>query len=473
MEFRLDNPFESWGGFSKTADASDSHYGKLRYTPDKGIELELPDNPWGVKSALEGGMPLIETMFGQLVDGTHVTLDGCMITNTSMQSGGIGAPTTIVASRALFGVGADSIDDLSVKEYILELSSLSNWTCASSVACDNVAGDADKPFGFDIVCRLPADIEVAMPTREFDVRISHGIKTNNQGCATTVTRSAGIAVVAHRAMTVQAANEASWQCQNLMSLLIGDRLSVRAVRIVPVDEQEESGKGRPLQLVYQQVGHHDLKDLYPALMLLSYDMIKDRYATMVNSWLERSEQAVLATDVFFGAQRIDSVAVNVKFLTAAQAAESYHRSLGTGFYMEQAGFDAAIQELTSHIPAAIQGDHRVSLKNRLKYGNEHSLRKRLMELLNRVPEDVQFRIAEDCNKFVNRMVDIRNYYTHYEHAGAVDGFDGKDVYVAAERIRVLIVANLLRDLGVPDDSLLAVLQRSQDLNQWLNATLTL
>jgi hypothetical protein len=473
MEFRLDSPFESWGGFSRTAEDSPIHYGKLRYAPDKGVELELSENPWGVQS-LQGGMPPVETMFGQLVDGTRVTLAGGMISNTAIQIGiGIGAPTTIFAHRALFGIHAESLDDLPIKEYTLELSSLSNWTCASPVKTTIVNGDADKPIGFDIQCRQPASIEVPMPAREFDVRIGHGIKTNSQGCTTTATRSAGIAVVAHSSMPLQAAHEASWQCQNLMSLLIGDRLSVRAVSIVPVDEHEDSGKGRPLQLIYQQVGQHDRKDLHPALMLLPYGMIKDQYAAMVNSWFERSEQAILATNVFFGAQGIISGAVNVKFLIAVQAAESYHRALGTGVYMDQAAYEAAIQELTSHIPAAIQGDHRVSLKNRLKYGNEHSLRKRLTELLNRLPEQVRLKIAEDCPKFVNRMVEVRNYYTHYEHAAAVDGFEGKEVYTAAERIRILIVANLLRDLGVPDDALLNVLQRSQDFNHWLSQPLKL
>ena len=473
MDFRLDGAFESWGGFSKTTHGATMFHGKLRYAPETGIELQFPDNPWGEQS-LQGGMPPIEMMFGQLVDGTFVTLDRCVMTNASIQIGvGIGAPTTVVASRAIFGAHVGSIDDLLVSEYTLELSSLSNWTCASPVASNIATGDGDKPIGFDIVCRQPAAIEVAMPTRDFDIRLSHGVKTNSQGCATTVTRSAAITVVAHKELTHETANLAAWQCQNLMSLLIGDRLSARSVSVVPVNGQQESVKAKPLQYVYQQVGQHDRKDLHPALMLLPYGVIKDEFANMVDIWFDRSEQAVLATNVFFGAQGLASGSVNVRFLTVAQAAESYHRSLSTGLYMGQEAFNAAIQELATHIPASIQRDHRVSLKNRLKYGNEYSLRKRLTELLDRVPEDVRTRIAGDCGKFVNRIVDIRNYYTHYEHAAAGEGFDGKDVYVAAERIRVLIVANLLHDLGVPDEKLLNVLQRSQDLNHWMNETLTL
>jgi hypothetical protein len=42
-----------------------------------------------------------------------------------------------------------------------------------------------------------------------------------------------------------------------------------------------------------------------------------------------------------------------------------------------------------------------------------------------------------------------------------------------ERMRVLIVANLLNDLGVPDVDLLTVLERHEDFRQWMDAPITM
>jgi hypothetical protein len=208
-------------------------------------------------------------------------------------------------------------------------------------------------------------------------------------------------------------------------------------------------------------------------MLLPYSLIKEDFPQIVAKWFARSEQAVLAANVFFGSQLLESPALDVRFLAATKAAESYHRTLGTGAYMKQEEYDAAIAQFASHMPAAIQDEHRQSLRNRLKYGNEYSLRKRLADMLNRIPHNARERISCDASKFVARVVDTRNYFTHYDHASKQEALDGKDALVAAERLRILVVANLLHDLGIKDETLLSVLERSAEFRHWLSQDLVL
>ena len=303
--------------------------------------------------------------------------------------------------------------------------------------------------------------------------MSHGFKTNDDGRITSITRSAAITIVAHDSLSYETASEVAYQCMNLMSLLIGDQLSVRAISIAACENQQGTSSEDTLKCVYQQVGKHDHKDVHPAFMLLPYGVVKDDFVAMVGRWFDRSEQAVLATNIFFGAQGFRSPTVNTRFLAAAQAAESYHRSLGTGLYMDQQIYDAILPDLLRHIPESIQGDHRVSLKNRFKYGNEYSLRKRLADLFQRIPENAQTRIANDCSKFINRVVNTRNYYTHYDHTAQDSAFSGKDAYIAAERLRILVIANLLHDLGVADDKLSSVLESNTKLMHWTTEYLPL
>ena len=139
--------------------------------------------------------------------------------------------------------------------------------------------------------------------------------------------------------------------------------------------------------------------------------------------------------------------------------------------MDEEAYDAAVETLTSHIPEAIQGDHRGSLENRLKYGNEHSLRKRLTDMFERIPEEASHRIADDVGAFVSKVVDTRNYYTHYHHASKANALQLEHAYIAAERVRILIVANLLHDLGINDESLLNTLERSQKFRHWMSQAL--
>ena len=469
MDARLDSTFESSGGFWLPEESTKIH-GRLRYDPTKGLELELVQNPTNSPAVLQANGQQLATMFGNLVDGTLVTLAGLLFKNTSIGLG-IGSTTTLHVEQALFGHHVADLNQLLLKRFSVELSSLSDWACISPVNF-KLTETEGKPNGFDLTCRRSSPICVTMPNRPFDIEINYAMRTQQTNCSFSVTWSAAITVIAHDSLSFTQIQEIAWQCQNLMSLLIGERLSIRMVTIVAVEAAEPFAAERVLKMVYEQVGNHDQKDVHSARMLLPYDIVNEEFPAMVENWFGRSEQMILATNIFFGSQSIQSLAVNVKFLEAAQAVESYHRSLGTGLYMAQAEFDAAIQELSTHLPDAIEGDHRHSLKNRLKYGNEYSLRKRLAEMFNRLPEAVRQRIAGDVSRFIAKVVDTRNYYTHYDQAAQANAFDGGDAYIAAERLSVLVVANLLHDLGVKDESLLRILERHHRIQHWMSQALT-
>ncbi len=474
MDTRLDSPFESWGGFKEAANGSPIIHGRLRYDPKKGIELDLVENPNGVNVLGHAGIRTIKTIFGQLVNGTLVTLSDCFATKSSIQLGiGIGSPTTLFVNRAVFGGHIADLGQLLVKRHSAELSSLANWTCTAPVKVDNVAAADGKDRGFDVCCRVPVSIDVPLPNREFDVQIGHEMTMQSEACVVTVGWAAALTILPHDSMPLEKVGEIAWQCQNLMSLLIGEALSTRLTIIVTAAPSQVPDRERELQLVYLQRGQHDHRDLFVPEMMLPYGMVKDEFPAMVEKWFGRAEQALLATNVFFGSQDMQSQPGDVRFMDAARAAESYHRSLGTGLYMEKAAYDTAVQELETHIPTCIQGDHRHSLRKRLMYGNEYSLRKRLTDMFNRIPENTQRRIAGDVGGFVTKVVNTRNYHTHYDHAGQANVFDGKDMHTAAERLRILVTANLLHDLGVKDENLTAVLERRWEFAQWLSQPLTL
>jgi hypothetical protein len=434
MDARLDTGFEIWGGFSEREDETGFIHGRLRYDPATGIELELVENPRGLKSLGQAGEDSFEALYGQLVDGTLLTLKDCLITNTSF-GGGLGSPTKIVINRALFGCHfPGNFDDLEVKEYSIELSSLSPWTCASLFKL-TMANDDGKYSGYDESWRFPATITIPIPDAEFDLKIRHGMKKNHGVCSLTTTWSASASIVAHDRLKLSKVAELAWQAQNLLSLLVGDRLSIRSASIEVADAAENSAAPAPVKLLFHQTGKHDSPDIHAAMMLLPYDLVKDKFATIVQRWFSRHQQAVLASNVFFGSDNLQSHAVNVRFLVVTQAVESYHRSLGA---------------------------------------NEYPQRKRLHEMLARLPDDVQSRVAGgDVGRFVSRIVDTRNYYTHFDHASAGKALQPKDVYVATERLRILLVANLLSDLGIADEHLLSFLERKAEFKHWLAHELSL
>jgi len=463
MEARLDTGFESWGMFGENADSL-LIPGRLVYSPSNGLALELIENRTGAAAAAVVGLPSLSVIYGRLIDGTLITLIDCITTKTSLGAGGVGLPTALVADRGILGGHVADLDSLAVKSLTVELSSLSNWTCVRPAKPDIAPNGGCVSIHFV----RPDPICVMLQGKPFDVKISHGWNAPQSSTSVTVLWNAGVTIAAHEKIPFPEASEAAWQFQNLMSLLIGHHLSARSAAI-----KSEKDSSSQLKLLFAQRGKPDHPDVHPAQMLLPYELIRSEFPAIVAAWFARSNQTILAANVFFGAQLLESPIVNVKFLAVAQAAESYHRGLGTGLYMDQAAYDNAVVEVLNHIPAGIEPDHRQSLTSRLKYGNEFSLRKRLQALFNRIPDNVAARIAGNVPQFVSKVVDTRNYFTHYDDASRAGAFAARDAYVAAERLRVLVVANVLHDLGIGDDKLLTVLERSREFQHWMDQALSL
>lgn len=467
MKARLDTSLESWGEFWDVTSKSGPIRGRLSYDPVKGIELELVENPYSSDPSALNATEGAAVLHGRLVDGTLLTLAGCFIIKTSLGAGSVGLPTKLRVSRALFGGQFADIEQTHLSRYSVEFSSLANWTGSSPVTRKDASSDGAA--GFDITCRKPAKILVELPKQNFDLEISHCLTSGWKGRDFNIQSSAGVTIVARESMTLEDADEISWQCNSLMSLLIGDKLSVKSISVKPVAAKLDDKAS--YNLLYVQRGKHNHPDLHVAEMLVPYGSIKDDFPLIVRTWFDRPKQAVIASNVFFGSQHFESQSLEVKFLFAIYSAEAYQRSLGTGMYMDQEQYDKAIETLVVHMPTLIEGDHRQSLKNRLRYGNEYSLRKRLSEMLTRLPDDVRSRIAENVGKFVSRVADTRNYFTHYGEDSLPNAFTGKYVLFAAEKVRVLVIANLLLDLGLGPEKLSAILKRSPEIDHWLSQKL--
>jgi len=85
--------------------------------------------------------------------------------------------------------------------------------------------------------------------------------------------------------------------------------------------------------------------------------------------------------------------------------------------------------------------------SRIRYGYQHSLRKRIKQELNSIAYDLRKYIC-GSDAFVKVVVDTRNYLTHYEKDD--DGLvleSPLDLMIAVRRLRIFLIILLLKDIG--------------------------
>ena len=139
-----------------------------------------------------------------------------------------------------------------------------------------------------------------------------------------------------------------------------------------------------------------------------------------------------------------------QFLSYSQALESYLRKNEKypDNYMEIDDYENIKNQMNDFIGELIKNDdHKNSLKNKIKFGNEISLRKRLKELTNDLKNYKSINKIIDGNKnnFISEVVDARNYYTHYDDSSNFKKNNEK-LRILTFKLKILIELIILKEL---------------------------
>jgi uncharacterized membrane protein len=142
-----------------------------------------------------------------------------------------------------------------------------------------------------------------------------------------------------------------------------------------------------------------------------------------------------------------------EFLALVQIVEALHRIKEPQHYMPKETYEAVKVALISAIPPTLSEAHRSSLKNKIKYGNELSLRTRVRKLCTQLPDSLRNIIASDPGKFTAMVVDGRNYLTHRDEDLAESELSPEQLRRTCQALKLLLTVLFLQDLGMPSDAI--------------------
>jgi hypothetical protein len=162
--------------------------------------------------------------------------------------------------------------------------------------------------------------------------------------------------------------------QNWLTLLIGK--PVQPARIEASTEQH-----RTVQVIPAWMGKRRDEPISPISVRVKLPAIRAEIEGLLRKWFERSERLRDVYNLFFGAVHAEGIYVESHYLSLIQAVEAFSRSTTASAYVSQQQYEVIRAALAQAIPPGTPADLRASLQNRIKYGNEYSLRKRLNELL--------------------------------------------------------------------------------------------
>ena len=147
---------------------------------------------------------------------------------------------------------------------------------------------------------------------------------------------------------------------------------------------------------------------------------------MMTRWFRKWPRLEPLCNIYLGVLYGKELYMENRFLGMVQILETYHRRFIGGQYQSKEEFEKFVYpKLVDAIPDDINCEYRKSLKGKISFGHEYSLRKRLRDLIQKVPETIKEELFGDASRaesrFVDKVVATRNYLTPLHEGARVCG----------------------------------------------------
>ncbi len=181
----------------------------------------------------------------------------------------------------------------------------------------------------------------------------------------------------------------------------------------------------------------------------TYADISTIFESLIQNWFSKREKIEVVVGLLLenAYSRLDFNENN--FLNLMQALETYHRRNKNNYVLSETAFKEKLSSIYDSIPH----EYKTWLREILHNKNEPSLALRLKELLTEADTPSLNVLIPKKDEIVSIARDSRNYYTHYSREMEKKAAKGKELLTLTEKWRLVLVCNILRDLGISSEKL--------------------
>ncbi len=437
--------------------------GVLKPTADGESVLELSGS-FEVRSHIQS-LSETDLVLGMSDSGKKITLYKCLETGTTISAPGF---TTSVLSPSAVFVGAHflNVAQITFKKLFVHLAYLDEWVNRSGFDIQDLTAAGDVTIKYarpePVLVKARDDLSVG-----FDVSLS-GLRRDIVQTKVNLVQKTYLRLEPSSDLALEQYLELMSCVQDFLTLAVN-----RAVYPLSMQGKTEANKeavnGKdhfPLVDVYYLPAQRPVsaKKVMPYDMLFEYSDIAGRFEQLLATWFEKAETLGPVLSLYFGTLYNPRMYIEHSFLNLIHAVEAFHERVHGGEYISSAEYEPICKDLVAAIPEVVGEDHRQSLKSKLKFGNEFSLRKRLKETFID-NEEILCEYISNQRKFIGMVVDTRNYLIHHDEELREVAASGSDLFWLTEKLRVLVETCLLRESGFSKEEISNLFQRNKTY-QW-------
>lgn len=462
--YNMDEDFVTHGQWW-LPDASDVKvFGTLKYELGETLlELRGSFAPRMLHEFMSGhGECRLPVIHGMSDNGEHITLLESDISESMV--GPHCALSSYSSLFAIIGRHTAGIDDLALRSIRFGCTGLESFLGKRVFKDCRDSDDESRPTGYtvsyqrpdDIVCRLASNLDLVFGS---SMSMSHG------RTSISLTHRSSVTMKGTPALGLEKRLQDMFKLCGVISLLSDEQTRPTWVQISLEDDNSHERHW----LLYQRESVKVDRIHVTALLLLPGSLIYERLTSIIERWFSATDAMLNSMSLFMLVRQSGSTSESVRFLMATQALEAFSRATGQDKYMSQELYDKDVLPIINGaIPGIVEGSHRTSLKQRLKFANEFSFRKRLNLLLKGLePSTIQC-VCQDDSKFVEGVLDTRNYLVHYTDSLRPKALVGADLLWAGEKLVMLLRILLLKEVGIEESLIVQRLREHNRLMQYMH-----
>lgn len=461
IKYTLCDDFELRGIWWLPDNADQQISGVLTFKSEGKIRLELIGS---FKQLPEFGKKEIEKkeiILGITSDGRLCTLVNCHESNSTLNFPGISCQI-FEANYLLEGSHWNSKDEIEFEKISIGFDHLEEWLGHYPIKTNIEHDENNKNIGFTVKCDFPSTVEYYINYINSKFSTSYGAQTKDASTKTTTLEfNSFLDLQPDKSKKLDWYNNQLFVIQQLLTLLIGNVTYPNKLVATKSKKDKEF-----VNLFWTQSDKQKKNKLIHQDMIITLPEMRQEFCSVLEKWFSNQEELESTYNLFFGALFNSSQYLNFHFLSLMQAIETYHRQVFSGKYIEQKKYDKESQKIKTNMPTVFPSDLKDAIKSRIKYGNEYSLRKRIKGLFESTDESTRVLVTDDYKSFISKIVDTRNYFTHYDEELKLAALSGSELYYACQRLKIFIIILLLKSNGLNEEIIRNVIQRNTKIQPW-------
>ena len=306
--------------------------------------------------------------------------------------------------------------------------------------------DMDRTGGMSVTYSQPEPTIFQLPDN-LRIGFHMGRGTSSGMFQETITTKMSISIESSEMRPFSEFMEVLRKVKNFLSLALDRSVSFTSIT---GSRRESNAPYAPHEtvVIYGDFDPYELPraDISVGNFLMSFDEIAHTVQEYLPRWLERYEEYEPTFNLYFAVAANPHMHLEGGFLFLVHGIESLHRRSSSETRMPAKEFSSLLDSILQSAPDT----WRSWVRERLKYANELSLRRRIRQMV--TPFNDLFGTESAREAFVNQVVNTRNYLTHYDQ-----GIKGQAVTEAGEllqlhsKLEALVQLHLLRLLEIDYD----------------------